>query len=135
MASSKQFRFLFYLLKKKKLEPFLHPATKNVSPQNKKCSIKKSKGIKPFYATYINTYTSNEWSTLLSGSTQPASWAWRPYQFLHFCSSALPECSNSFCEIWSWVESFSSRMVNFCTRHLFARENSESSCPGALTHR
>jgi hypothetical protein len=30
--------------------------------------------------------------------------------------------------------SFLSRMVNFLTQHPFARENSESSCPGELTH-
>ncbi len=53
------------------------------------------KGTKPFYATYINSYTSNRWSTLLSGCKQQASWAWRPQQFLHYCFSALPVCSKT----------------------------------------
>jgi hypothetical protein len=42
--------------------------------------------------------------------------AWRPQQFLYCCSSALLVCGKTHC-VQSWVESFSPRMLNFCTQH------------------
>jgi hypothetical protein len=52
------------------------PGLKKRGPPETNVSIKKTfKGMKPLYATCINTYTSNGWSTLLTGWPQPASWA------------------------------------------------------------